>query len=89
MAKVVIEWSTAIQQAKENEVKRQQEKEYYLQEFYDNSFDMLDARDLNFFAEMTGIEANELRRMHPQSKTLEMYVNSFEGDDTDNVISFF
>lgn len=84
-----IVWSEAIQQAERNKIVNEQQKAHYLQEFKDNAFEMLDARDLHFFAEMTGIEANELRRMHPQNKTMEMYINSFSGDDTDDIFNFF
>jgi hypothetical protein len=65
----IIQWNTAIQQAQKAQEERTQEKAYYLQEFKDNDLSMLDARDIHFFSEMTGIEANELRRMHPQKDT--------------------
>lgn len=84
----VIQWNTAIQQAKKAQEERTQEQAYYLQEFKDNDLSMLDARDLHFFAEMTGIEANDLRRLHPQKDT-ELLINSFAGDETDDIINFF
>ena len=92
----VIEYNFAIQQAKETEIKnieiskkREVEKAQYLQDFFENDFEMLDSRDINFFAEMTGKSANELRRLHPQTKTMEMYVNSFIDDEMDDIFSFF
>jgi len=84
----IIEWNTAIQQAKKAQEERTQEQAYYLQEFKENDLSMLDARDIHFFSEMTGIEANELRRMHPQKDT-EILINSFMDDETDDIINFF
>jgi hypothetical protein len=84
----IIQWNTAIQQAQKAQEERTQEKAHYLQEFKDNDLSMLDARDIHFFSEMTGIEANELRRMHPQKDT-EILINSFIGDETDDIMDFF
>ncbi len=84
----VIQWSEAIQFAIESEAKQKIDKSHYLQEFKENDLSMLDAADIHFYAEMTGIDANDLRRLHPQKDTA-LLLHSFEGDDTDDIMDFF
>ena len=91
MQQTTISWSNAVsinKHIQESKEVNKQEQKRYLQEFLDNSFEMLDSRDIHFFAEMTGKSANELRRLHPQANYSNL-VESFIDDETDDIISFF
>jgi hypothetical protein len=84
----IIEWSTAIQQAKEEEERRVIERNHYLQDFKENDLSILDYADLIFYSEMTDISPNELRRLHPMSNN-ELILETFIGDETDDIFNFF
>lgn len=90
-----IEWSSAIvinKHIQESKIiQQEQDKEeqaQYLQDFLDSDFSMLDSADIHYYAEQTGKTANELRRMHPNKNEYNV-VESFMGDDTDDIIDFY
>ena len=91
MQQTTISWSNAVsinKHIQESKEVNKQEQKKYLQEFLDNSFEMLDSRDIHFFAEMTGKSANELRRMH-KGASYSNLVESFIDDETDDIFDFF
>ena len=91
MQQTTISWSNAVsinKHIQESKEVNKQEQKKYLQEFFLDSFEMLDSRDIHFFAEMTGKSTNELRRLHPQANYANL-VESFIDDETDDIFDFF
>lgn len=91
MQQTTISWSNAVsinKHIQESKEVNKKEQEKYLQDFFDNDFEMLDSRDIHFFAEMTGKSANELRRLHPQTNYSNL-VESFIDDETNDIFDFF
>lgn len=85
---IVITWSQAEAEAERIQKQQAQIAEQKLQEFMESSIAMLDARDIGYYAELTGKTPNELRREHPDNN-LNSLLRTFEGDSSDYVIRFF
>ena len=64
-----IHYNKAQERLKEQEQSRQAEQEAYLQEYLESSVELLDARDIDFYSQMTGIPVEYLLTMHPTPKT--------------------
>ena len=76
------------------EVERQAEqREDTLEEVRTTELEMMDARDINYYAGILGIEPNEVRNMMMQPEDpglrFEAQINSFAEDETDAIIDFF
>lgn len=79
---IVITWSEAQQQAQELEQQQKQVAKKKLEEFLESDLGMLDVRDLEYYAELTGKTANELRQMHPENNLQSlMFTYGYENDD--------
>jgi len=85
---IVITWNEAEQEAERIRQEQEQIAAEKMQEFMDSSIGMLDARDIQYYAEITGKEPNELRRMHPENG-IDTLLRTFERDETDDIINFF
>lgn len=79
---IVITWSEAQQEAERIRVKNELRAKEKLQEFLESGIGMLDARDIGYYSEMTGIPAQELRRMHP-SNDLNSMLHTYSTDNDD------
>jgi tRNA isopentenyl-2-thiomethyl-A-37 hydroxylase MiaE len=83
----VITYKQAKQKSKELNQQQQQVAEEKLEEFLTSSLRMLDARDIRYYASITGKTANDLRRMHPQNDT-QVLLDTFDFYN-DDIINFF
>ena len=92
MFKTTIEWHEAIQISKEQQDFDIVERKRLLDEIQTSNFSMLDARDINYYAYELGYTPNEIRYIHlaahPELTSLDL-LNTFEDDDTDQIIDFY
>lgn len=84
---IVITWNEAQAKSEQIEREQQQEAEEKLEEFLRSNLEMLDARDIRYYAEITGKSPNELRRMHPEND-MQTLLDTFDYYN-DDIINFF
>ena len=88
-----ITYESAIFWQKQEQIIEQENREDALQEIKDTCIDGLDAADVNYMASAAGIHPNEARRLfrkpNDSGERFMAEVNSFENDETDNIIDYF
>lgn len=85
---IVVTWSQAEQMANESRQYQLEQAEIKLEEFMTSDISMMDAVDIFYYAEITKLEPNQLRRIHPESD-FQDYLHTFENDDSDDILTFF
>ena len=88
MSEIVITWSQAEQLAKHAREKQLIHAEQKLEEFLSSDLGMLDAVDIAYYSECTGIHPMSLRRMH-HNRNLEKLLHTFIGDESDMIINIY
>lgn len=88
MEPTIITWNEAVHRAEIATQRQQEIAEIKLAEFMESDIGMLDAMDIAYYSELTGIPAVGLRRMHP-CNNLESLMHSYANDDTDNVLEIY
>ena len=86
-ANTVISWQQATQISQDEK----QEKERILQEVKDSDFSILDARDVQYYADILEITPNEVRRINMKTQNVNSYymINTFIDDCTNDVFDFY
>lgn len=88
MSEIVITWSQAEQLAKHTREKQLIHADQKLEEFLTSDLGMLDAIDIAYYSECTGIDPMSLRRLH-NNRNLETLLHTFIGDDSDMIINIY
>ena len=88
MSEIVITWNQAEAMASRETERQQERRQDKLEEFLESDLGMLDAVDLFYYAEITGLSANVLRRMHHNS-SLRARLYSYSKDTTDDILEIY
>jgi len=84
----VITWSQAEAMARRETQRQQELRQDKLEEFLESDLGMMDAVDLFYYAELTGLKPNVLRRMH-HNNSLRVKMNTYKNDTTDDVLNIY
>jgi hypothetical protein len=88
-----ISYESAIFWQHKEQERQEIQREDILEEVKTTQLECMDARDINYYAGILGIEPNKVRDMmlQPEDPQLafEAQINSFADDETDSIINYF
>lgn len=86
-----INWNQAEQISQHETAKQKQDKIEAMEDIKTSDFSMLDATDIQFYANILDITCNEVREINIKHTGANAYdiMNSFENDETDDIIDFY
>jgi hypothetical protein len=92
MIQTQIQWEQAVKiDQKQTQISRERKAEI-IEEIKTSSFELFDARDIQYFASELGITPNEVREIHlkanPEVNAFDL-ISTFENSEGDEIFDFF